>query len=74
MQPGGELFIQTPSWDADFLWIDPTHVRGYDERSFDFFDPDTDFGRATGFYSEAKFKVRTARMANGNLQFWLTKR
>ena len=74
LQPGGELFIQTPSWDADFLWIDPTHVRGYDERSFDFFDPDTDFGRATGFYSEAKFKVRTARMANGNLQFWLTKR
>lgn len=74
LKPGGTLWIQTPSWDADFLWIDPTHVRGYDIRSFDFFDPDTDFGRSTGFYSEAKFKVEAVRLANGNLQFSMVKR
>ena len=74
LRTGGTLWIQTPAWDAPFLWIDPTHVRGFDERSFDFFDPDTDFGRSTGFYSEAKFKVSCTRLENGNLQFELVKR
>lgn len=73
LQVGGTLWIQTPSWDADFLWIDPTHVRGYDIRSFDFFDPDTDFGRSTGFYSDCKFTVKADRLENGNLQFELVK-
>lgn len=74
LKPNGTLWIQTPSWDADFLWIDPTHVRGFDKRSFDFFDPDTDFGRATGFYSKAKFKVEVKELENKNLQFTLIKR
>lgn len=73
LQTGGTLWIQTPSHDADFLWIDPTHVRGYDLRSFDFFDPETDFGRATGFYSKSKFKVTASRLENGNLQFEMVK-
>jgi SAM-dependent methyltransferase len=73
LKPGGTLWIQTPAWDADFLWIDPTHVRGYDIRSFDFFDPDTDFGRGTGFYSDVKFKVSAERTENGNLQFTMVK-
>lgn len=73
LQPGGMLWIQTPSHDADFLWIDPTHVRGFDLRSFDFFDPETDFGRATGFYSKSKFKVTANRLENGNLQFEMVK-
>jgi SAM-dependent methyltransferase len=73
LKPGGKLWIQTPSWDADFLWIDPTHVRGFDIRSFDFFDDTTDFGRGTGFYSPAKFKVAAERTENGNLQFSMIK-
>jgi predicted SAM-dependent methyltransferase len=71
--PGGTLWIQTPSWDADFLWVDPTHVRGFDKHSFDFFDPDTDFGKATGFYSKAKFKVSVEELENKNLIFRLIK-
>lgn len=74
LKPGGELWIQTPSWDADFLWIDPTHVRGFDIRSFDFFDPETDFGRSTGFYSKATFKVTAEKMENRNLQITMVKR
>ena len=73
LKPGGVLWIQTPGWDADFLWIDPTHVRGYDIRSFDFFDPNTDFGRGTGFYTEAKFTVKATQLENKNLQFEMTK-
>lgn len=74
LKPGGTLWIQTPSWDAEFMWIDPTHVRGFDIRSFDFFDPDTDFGKSTGFYSHARFKVTAKMLENRNLQFELIKR
>lgn len=75
LQTGGTLWIQTPAWDSKYLWIDPTHVRGFDERTFDFFDPDTDFGKSTGFYSQCKFKVGKAeRMKNDNLIFELVKR
>lgn len=74
LKPKGTLWIQTPKYDADFMWIDPTHVRGFDPRSFDIFDPDTDFGRSTGFYSPAKFKVTCEELENKNLQFTLEKR
>jgi predicted SAM-dependent methyltransferase len=74
LKPGGELFIQTPGWDADFLWIDPTHVRGFDIQSFDFFDDSKHFGQTTGFYSQAKFTVRAEKLENRNLRFWLVRR
>ena len=73
LKPGGKLWIQTPGWDADFLWIDPTHVRGFDVRSMDFFDPDTDFGRSTGFYSKCKFKVTATKSENKNVTFEMIK-
>lgn len=73
LKTGGELFIQTPRYDADFLWIDCTHVRGFHERSMDFFDPTTHFGKTTGFYSDAKFKVRSEILPNKNLRFYMEK-
>lgn len=74
LKPGGELFIQTPRYDADFLWIDPSHVRGFHEQSFDFFDADKHFGQTTGFYSTARFSVRAEVLPNKNLQIRMTKR
>lgn len=74
LKPGGTLWIQTPGWDADFLWIDPTHVRGFDVRSMDFFDPETDFGRGTGFYSPVKFSVTATQSENKNVTFVMVKR
>ncbi len=73
LKPGGELFIQTPGYDAEFLWLDVTHVRGFHPQSMDFFDPDTHYGKTTGFYSKAKFKVRAEQLENKNLRFWMTK-
>lgn len=73
LKPGGTLWIQTPRFDAEFLWIDPTHVRGFHERSMEFFDPDQDFGKSTGFYSEAKFKVTSEVTENKNLIFTMVK-
>jgi len=73
LKPGGELYIQTPGWRAEFLWIDPTHVRGFDIQSMDFFDPTTHFGKTTGFYSKCKFSVRAEELPNHNIRFWMKK-
>ncbi len=73
LKPGGTLYIQTPGWKAEFLWIDPTHVRGFDIQSMDFLDPTTHYGRTTGFYSKCKFKVKAEELENHNLRFWMEK-
>ena len=72
--PGGHLFIQSPGDKAAFAWTDPTHVRTFTRESMDFFDPDTPFGKTTGFYSECHFKVTTQELPNGNLQWSMWKR
>tara|TARA_B100001245_G_C22893021_1_gene430415 strand:+ start:35 stop:1486 length:1452 start_codon:yes stop_codon:yes gene_type:complete len=74
LKPGGTLYMQTPGWKAEFLWIDPTHVRGFDVQSMDFFDPDKHFGKTTGFYSKCKFKVKSEELENHNIRFWMEKR
>lgn len=74
LKPGGTLYIQTPHWDSELFKIDPTHVRGFHESSFDFFDPDTNYGQIRDFYSPAKFKVKTEVLPNKNLRFWMVKR
>lgn len=73
LKPGGTLFIQTPGYDAEFLWQDPTHVRGFHPKSMDLFDPETDFGKTTGFYSEAKFRVTVEQLENKNLRYTMVK-
>lgn len=74
LRPGGELYIQTPGYNAEFLWQDPTHVRGFHIKTMDLFDPETEFGKTTGFYSKAAFKVRAEELENHNLRFWMVKR
>lgn len=73
LKPGAEIFIQTPGWKADFLWIDPTHVRGFDVQSMDFFDPEKHYGKTTGFYSKCKFTVKSEELPNHNIRFWMKK-
>jgi SAM-dependent methyltransferase len=74
LKTGGELFLQTPHWQSKNLWIDPTHVRGFDERSFDYFDPDKALGKDYGYYSKAKFMVFVTRTENDNLEIRMVKR
>lgn len=74
LKPGGELYIQTPGYDAEFLWQDPTHVRGFHPKTMDLFDPDTEYGETNGYYSKATFKVRCEQLPNKNLRFYMEKR
>lgn len=69
LKPGATLWIQTPRYDADFLWIDPTHKRGFHEKSMDFFDRTTGYGQTTGFYTQVSFSVKCEILPNKNLQF-----
>lgn len=71
--PNGQLVVQVPHWNSPNMWIDPTHVRGFDPKSFDYFDPETDFGRWYGYYSDKKFKV-SSNEDNGNVTFIMVKR
>lgn len=73
LKPGGTLYIQTPSWDSELFKIDPTHVRGFHPRTFDFFDPTTEYGQIRDFYSPAKFRVQSEQLENLNLRFWMEK-
>ncbi len=73
LKTGGELYIQAPGYRAEFLWQDPTHVRGFHIKSFNLFDPDTEYGKTTGFYSECKFKVKAEELENHNLRFYMVK-
>lgn len=73
LKPGGELYIQTPGYDAEFMWQDVTHVRGFHPKSMDLFDPDTEYGKTNGYYSKATFKVRVEQLPNKNLRYWMTK-
>lgn len=78
LQPGGKLTIQVPHYQSPNLWIDPTHVRGYDPKSMNYFDPETDLGKWYGYYSDRKFKVsaEVSRMDDGqfsNVTFTMVK-
>lgn len=60
LKPGGTLIIQVPHADSPNTWTDLTHVRGYTERSMNYFDDRTDLGRHYGYYSDVKFNVQCA--------------
>lgn len=73
LKPGGILFMTTPHWQSKNLWIDFTHVRGFDERSFDYLDPSTQLGKDYGYYSKCKFLVSSKRTENDNVEFKLVR-
>jgi SAM-dependent methyltransferase len=58
-KPGGLVHIRVPyfnAWDASY---DPTHVRTFNENSFDFFDPRMEVYSTRSYYTKAKFHIIT---------------
>ena len=75
-KPGGQLMIGTPYAGSMNFWQDPTHVHGFNELSFKYFDPlDATWGNA--FYSIYKPKPwkleKNTWDSTGNLEVLLTK-
>lgn len=79
LEPSGKLVIQVPHWASPNTWVDISHVRGFDPRSMDYFSPETDLGKAYGYYSpDRKFSVSSelSHMEDGspsNVTFTMVK-
>ncbi len=58
LRPGGVLQVTTPHFSSANAYTDPTHRRALGLRSFDYFAP----GHPLGYYSDAQFRVRAARL------------
>lgn len=55
LKPGAHLIVEVPYWSSEGAFRDPTHVRFFSEKSFDYWDPDCE----CRYYSHGRgFKVR----------------
>ena len=57
MAKGGLLIIKACGWQNPNLHVDITHKRGYDIKSFDYFDPTTEIGSEYGFYTKKRWTI-----------------
>jgi len=58
LKPDGICYIRVPKWGGVSHRIDPTHVRGFELTSFDFFDDATDFGALNGrLYTPRRWRI-----------------
>ena len=57
LAPGGSMHVTHVHYQSENYPIDPTHLRGFHDESFQYFDPDTKWGSKYGFYTERKWKL-----------------
>jgi len=57
--PGGSVYIRVPFWNSEITYIDPTHFRGFSERTFHFFDPRSFHYQERPYYSTARFHIQS---------------
>ena len=57
-RPGAKVYISVPYWNSNTATGDPTHLRFFNEYSFQFFDPDAWQCRERPYYARARFYVR----------------
>lgn len=63
----GIIEIRTPTPEAPFFYIDPTHVRPYLPETFHFFDPSTDFGKKNDHLTDKKWEIISNVVLNYNI-------
>lgn len=56
-EPGAKIFIAVPYWNSWEAITDPTHVKQFNEYTFEFFDPVKWRCRKRPYYSHARFKI-----------------
>lgn len=56
---GAIVKIVVPVWGAEDAVIDPTHVKYFHPKTFDFFDHRTERYRERDYYSPAKFEIKS---------------
>jgi ubiquinone/menaquinone biosynthesis C-methylase UbiE len=71
---GGDVHIRTVPWNKAQSYNDPSHKHWFNLGSFDFFDPETFWGRKYAYFSPAKFTVLKKYEDGEELVFVLKKR
>jgi SAM-dependent methyltransferase len=56
LRPEGTLDLRIPWWQSDSSYRDPTHRWFFSLGTLDIFEPDTDYGRDYGFYTDRKWR------------------
>lgn len=56
--PGAKIMLRVPYWNSRDFITDPTHVKAFNEHSFDFFDPDSKACQLRSYYSKARFRIK----------------
>jgi predicted SAM-dependent methyltransferase len=73
LKPKGIVKIVTPHKAHLNSWHDPTHKWHLTERSFDYFDPKTIFGKKYSFYTSKKFSIEKITVLDGNINLEMHK-
>lgn len=63
-KPGAKVYITVPYWNSCTSIADPTHIRFFNEFSFNFFDPTKTICQERPYYSKARFLIK-------QLGFWI---
>lgn len=76
LKPGGLLIVHTVNvMHGEQAFRDPTHIHFFTIQTFDFFDPDKEWGRNYGrFYTDRHWRLLEARPDGLELLFRLQKR
>ena len=56
-KPGAKVYISVPYWNSWEFITDPTHVRQFNEFTFEFFDPTKEAYKERPYYSKARFII-----------------
>jgi SAM-dependent methyltransferase len=56
-RPGGVLHLRVPYWNSLDGITDPTHVRWFNQYTFQFFDPTTERNKRRSYYTRARFRI-----------------
>lgn len=54
---GGELLVRVPYWNSIDGITDPTHVRWFNQYTFQFFDPTSPRCQRRSYYTPARFRI-----------------
>jgi SAM-dependent methyltransferase len=57
LKPRGVITIKVPYWNSSYFYMDPTHVRGFHEGLFHFFDPSKFLCKQRPYYSASRFEI-----------------
>ena len=57
LKKDGVLKMKACGWQNPNFWVDITHKKGYDIKSFDYFDPETEIGKEYGYYTDKRWHI-----------------